>query len=90
MSEGLDAIPVFKTSRVGLNKNRTRFAHELLASMIDIQRKYDWEKNYGKIWTVANYLVEHHLKADDDTIKKLLGYRSNEVKCKYEEILGEQ
>lgn len=80
--------PVFNTSRVGLKAERTKFAHEKLASVIEIQhRNYDWEKGYGKLWTVANYLVEHNLKPDDDIIIKLLGCRSNEVKQKYEEIL---
>lgn len=79
--------PAFHTSRVGLNKNTTAFAHEMLASVIEVQHyKYDWEKNYAKLWTVANYLVEHSLDADDDTIRGLLGSRSKEVKQYYEEI----
>ena len=85
----LTGIPVFKTSRVGLRLERTKFAHKLLASVIEIQRyKYDWEKGYGKIWTVANYLVEHDLEADDDTIYKLLGSNSEEVKDIYKKIQG--
>lgn len=81
--------PVFHTSRVGLKEERTRFAHEKLASVIEIKHnKYDWEKNYGKLWTVANYLVENNMKPNDDIIYNLLGYRSNEVKQKYEEILN--
>lgn len=87
-SKPLSDSPVFHTSRIGLKENRTKFAHEMLASVIEIQRcKYDWEKGYGKLWTVANYLAEHDLKADDDTIIQLLGNRSNEVKLKYEEIV---
>lgn len=86
-SKSFKGIPVFNTSRVGLKEERTKFAHEKLASVIEIQHyKYNWEKNYGKLWTVANYLVENNLKADDDTIFKLLGYRSNEVKHKYKEM----
>lgn len=54
---------VFNTVRVGLN-NKT-FAHELLASVIDIHKRengvsvFDWEKGYGKQWTIAVYALSN-------------------------------
>lgn len=63
-AEPLVDIPVFNTSRVGLKTEGTRFAHELLAFLIDINRKengksvFNWEKGYGRQWTVAKYGLE--------------------------------
>ena len=86
--------PVFKTLRVGLKKEATEFSHELLASLIKIERKNEWfggfADGFGKLWMVANYLIEHDLKADDETIRRLLGSNSKEVKDIYKKILGEK
>lgn len=79
--------PVFHTSRIGLRESRTKFAHALLASVVDLRNPYNWERGYGKIWTVANYLAEHRLAAEDDIIRELLGVRSEAVKRAYAEIM---
>lgn len=78
---------VFYTSRIGLRESRTKFAHALLAAVIDLQNPYNWERGYGKSWTVANYLAEHRLPAEDAVIKELLGVRSDAVKRAYAEIV---
>lgn len=79
--------PVFHTSRIGLRESRTKFAHAPLASVVDLQNPYNWERGYGKVWTVANYLAEHRLAAEDEIIKELLGVRSDAVKRAYAEIV---
>lgn len=86
-AEGRSAQPVFHTSRIGLRESRTKFAHAPLASLIELRNPYSWERGYGKIWTVANYLAEHRLAAEDDVIRELLGVRSQAVKRAYAEIV---
>lgn len=73
---------VFKTSRVGLKKSKTKFAHELLASVIELKNSsgYDFERGYGKEWIVANYMFENNIPETDENIKTLLGYKSQNVK----------
>lgn len=73
---------VFKTSRVGLKKSQTKFAHELLASVIELKNSsgYDFERGYGKEWMVANYMFENNIPETDENIKTLLGYKSQNVK----------
>lgn len=73
---------VFKTSRVGLKKSKTKFAHELLASVIELKNYsgYDFERGYGKEWMVANYMFENNIPETDENIKTLLGYKSQNVK----------
>lgn len=84
-AEPLVEAPVFRTSRVGLNTERTKFAHELLAFVIDINRKdngesvFDWEKGYGKIRAVADYMLCHPEEDRRSQCKRLIGYDSNEV-----------
>lgn len=80
--------PVFHTARIGLRESRTKFAHAPLAALIDLQNPYNWERGYGKIWTVANYLAEHRLPPEDGIIRELLGTRSEAVKRAYAEIVG--
>ena len=67
---------VFHTSRVGLTEARTKFAHESLASMIDINTKdfYDYERNYGKEWTFEAYLNEHKVDDIPAFCREHLGY----------------
>lgn len=83
---------VMHTSRVGLNEAKTKFAHELLASVVEIfiPDFYDWEKGFGKEWTVANYFAEINKDPTDEEIKNILGYRSQEVKVLYNELRGIQ
>ena len=73
---------VFKTSRVGLKKSQTKFAHKLLASVIELKNSsgYDFERGYGKEWMVANYMFENNILETDENIKTLLGYKSQNVK----------
>lgn len=73
---------VFKTSRVGLKKSQTKFAHELLASVIELKNSsgYDFERGYGKEWMVAKYMFENNIPETDENIKTLLGYKSQNVK----------
>lgn len=91
-AEPLVEIPVFRTSRVGLNTDRTKFAHELLAFVIDINRKengksvFDWEKRYGKMRAVADYMLCHPEENRKSQCKRLIGYDSKEVM----DILKEQ
>lgn len=79
---------VFKTSRVGLNKSKTKFAHELLASVIELKNSsgYDFERGFGKEKMVANYMFENNISVTDENIKSLLGYRSQNVKKLIEEM----
>lgn len=77
---------VFYTSRVGINSEKTKFAHELLAAVIDIHNDYDWETGYAKEWTVANYLAANAIEPTDENIKKYLGYNSAKVKEYYTEM----
>lgn len=79
--------PVFHTARIGLRESRTKFAQAPLAAVIDLRNPYNWERGYGKIWTVANYLAEHRLPAEDGIIRELLGTRSEAVKRTYAEIV---
>ena len=62
---------VLYTSRVGLKESRT---------------KYDWEKGFGKLRTIASYLVENGIEETDENIRSILHSRSNEVKKYCEEI----
>lgn len=73
---------VFKTSRVGLKKSKTKFAHELLASVIELKNSsgYDFERGYGKEWMIANYMFENNIPETDENIKEILGYKSQNVK----------
>lgn len=73
---------VFKTSRVGLKKSKTKFAHALLASVIELKNssEYDLERGFGKERMVANYMFENNIPGTDENIKALLGYRSQNVK----------
>ncbi len=73
---------VFKTSRVGLKKSKTKFAHELLASVIELNNSsgYDFERGFGKEKMVANYMFENNIPITDENIKSLLGYKSQNVK----------
>lgn len=73
---------VFKTSRVGLKKSETIFAHALLASVIELNNssEYDFERGFGKEMMVANYMFENNIPGTDENIKALLGYRSQNVK----------
>lgn len=81
----IDDIPVFRTSRVGLNIDRTKFAHELLAFVIDINRKengksvFGWERKYGKMRAVADYMLCHPEEDRRSQCKRLIGYYSDEV-----------
>ena len=77
---------VFYTSRVGLKESRTKFFHEKLAAVTEIDNKYDWEKGFGKLKTVADYLVDNEIQETDENICSILHYRSNEVKKYCEEI----
>lgn len=79
---------VFKTSRVGLNKSKTKFAHELLASVIELKNSsgYDFERGFGKEKMVANYMFENNISVTDENIKSLLGYRSQNVNKLIEEM----
>lgn len=79
---------VFKTSRVGLNRSKTKFAHELLASVIELKNSsgYDFERGFGKEKMVANYMFENNISVTDENIKSLLGYRSQNVKKLIEEM----
>lgn len=83
---------VFKTSRVGLRQSQTKFAHKLLASVIELKNssKYDWERGFGKEWMVANYMVENNTPVTDDNIKSLLGYRSQNVRKTIDRIRREK
>ena len=77
---------VFNTSRVrASNKD---FAHDLLASVIEINRKnngksiYDWEKNYGKQWTIARYALSN--MSDEISAKELARkLNGSEIEDKY-------
>lgn len=80
---------VLNTSRIGLNKSRTSFSQALLASVVEIDKKYDWEKGYGKLWTIANYMVEMGLEPTDENIRSILHSYSKEVKAYYEKIRSE-
>ncbi len=80
---------VFHTVRVGLPKERP-LSKEVLASLIKIDMKgankkslYNFEKNYGKLWTIANYLYDHPEKNNAEWIRQILGYNGfNEInKC---------
>ena len=79
---------VFFTSRVGLNKVKTKFAHELLAAVVEINNgiSYDWERGYAKEWTVAYHMASNGIPATDENIKNLLGYRSITVQRKVNEL----
>lgn len=79
---------VFKTSRVGLKKSRTKFAHALLASVIELENssEYDLERGFGKERMVAKYMFENNIPGTDENIKALLGYRSQNVKKLIEEM----
>ncbi|HBM32899.1 MAG TPA: hypothetical protein DD395_01710 [Lachnospiraceae bacterium] len=79
---------VFKTSRVGLKKSETKFAHALLASVIELNNssEYDFERGFGKEMMVANYIFENNIPGTDENIKALLGYRSQNVKRIIEEM----
>ena len=79
---------VFKTSRVGLRKSKTEFAHELLASVVELTNSsgYDWERTFGKERAVANYMAENNIPVTDENIKSLLGYRSQNVRKLIEEL----
>lgn len=79
---------VFKTSRVGLKKSKTKFAHALLASVIELKNssEYDLERGFGKERMVANYMFENNIPGTDENIKALLGYRSQNVKKLIEEM----
>lgn len=83
---------VFKTSRVGLRQSQTKFAHKLLASVIELKNSstYDWERGFGKEWMVANYMVENNTPVTDDNIKSLLGYRSQNVRKTIDRIRKEK
>ncbi len=81
---------IFLTSRVGLSEEKTKFAHALLSSFIKIERKCKWldfETGYGKARAVAQYLADYKLEPTDDTIKKILGERSNKVVTIYQELI---
>ncbi len=79
---------VFKTSRVGLKKSKTKFAHALLASVIELENssEYDLERGFGKERMVAKYMFENNIPGTDENIKALLGYRSQNVKKIIEEM----
>lgn len=79
---------VFKTSRVGLKKSKTKFAHALLASVIELENssEYDLERGFGKERMVAKYMFENNMHVTDENIKALLGYRSQNVKKIIEEM----
>lgn len=77
---------VLYTSRVGLKESRTKFFHERLAAVTEIDNKYDWEKGFGKLRTIANYLVENGIEETDENIYNILHSRSNEIKKYCEEI----
>lgn len=79
---------VFKTSRVGLKKSKTKFAHALLASVIELENssEYDLERGFGKERMVAKYMFENNMPVTDENIKALLGYRSQNVKKIIEEM----
>lgn len=81
---------IFLTSRVGLSEEKTKFAHALLSSFIKIERKSKWldfETGYGKARAVAQYLVDSKLEPTEETIKAILGERSNEVVTIYQELI---
>ena len=73
------------TSRVGLKEARTKFFHEKLAAVTEIDNQYDWEKGFGKLRTIASYLVENEIEETDENIRAILHSRSNEVKKYCEE-----
>lgn len=77
---------VLYTSRVGLKESRTKFFHEKLAAVTEIDNQYDWEKGFGKLRTIASYLVENGIEETDENIRSILHSRSNEVKKYCEEI----
>ena len=77
---------VLYTSRVGLKEARTKFFHEKLAAVTEIDNQYDWEKGFGKLRTIASYLVENEIEETDENIRAILHSRSNEVKKYCEEI----
>lgn len=73
---------VFHTARVGLNEGSTKYFDAPLASVVDIKgtRWCNFEKNHGKEWTAAYYLVEHCMEPTAGNIQELIGYRSKKVK----------
>ena len=78
---------VFKTSRVGLKESKTKFAHKLLASVVELKNSsgFDWERKFGKEKMVADYMLENNIPGTDENIKTLLGYKSQNVKKIIEE-----
>lgn len=84
---------VFKTSRVGLSESGTEFAHELLASVVELdkfRRDYgfanSFSNEFAKEWMVAKYMAENNIPVTDENIKSLLGYRSQNVRKLIEEL----
>ena len=71
-----------------LEKVKTKFAHALLASLIELNNssEYDFERGFGKEMMVANYMFENNIPGTDENIKALLGYRSQNVKRIIEEM----
>ena len=62
---------------------------EKLEKILSIEKKehqYDWEKGFGKLRTIACYLVENEIEETDENIRGILHSRSNEVKKYCEEI----
>lgn len=62
------------------------FAKKCLASLIDINRKdengksiFDWANNFGKEWTVAEYMRCHPEKDRKTQCRTLIGYNSSTV-----------
>ena len=62
------------------------FAKKCLASLIDINRKnengksvFDWANDFGKEWTVAEYMRCHPEKDRKAQCKSLIGYNSSKV-----------
>lgn len=76
---------VFHTVRIGLPKERL-LSKEVLASLIKIDMKgangealYNWEKGFGKEWTVAEYMRCHPEEDRKAQCKTLIGYNSSNV-----------
>lgn len=84
---------VFKTSRVGLSESKTEFAHELLASVVELDKFHhdygfanSFSNGFAKEWMVAKYMAENDIPVTDENIKSLLGYRSQNVRKLIEKL----
>lgn len=84
---------VFKTSRVGLSESKTEFAHELLASVVELDKFHhdygfatSFSNGFAKEWMVAKYMAENDIPVTDENIKSLLGSCSQNVRKLIEEL----